>query len=171
MDPEARVSALVAPLVEMFATEVGPDLRPDLEAGLKGEARALVGALDQGLAEKDLRDLLVRQVELEVLGAPEARRGDVLRAWSKARELVAHLDPLGLRSRELVREFRAKGLSADLKSRASVLVDEIVRVSRAAPHEVLARERGTVGVILMNCATVLTDGLLGFDPATSPEVA
>jgi hypothetical protein len=171
MDPEARVSALVAPIVEMFAAEVGAELRPDLEAGLRCEARGLVGALDQGLEEKDLRDVLVRQVELEVLRAPATQRGDILRAWSKSRELADQLQPLGLRSRELVREFRAKGRTDVLKAEAARLVDEIVRTARAAPPEVLRKERGTVAVILMNCATVTTDGLLGFDPETSPEVA
>src|SRR5690349_5235192 len=155
MDPlDARVSALVAPLVAMFEGELAPELLPDLEKGLRGEARSLVGALDLGLAEKDLRDMLVRQVELEVLGAPEGRRADVLRAWSSGRELEAQLQPLGLRSRELVRELRQKGRTdEDLKARALSLTDEIVKTVRAAPPEVAARERGVVGVILMNCVT------------------
>jgi len=165
------VSALVAPLIEMFATELGADLRADLEAGLKGEARSLVGALDQGFEEKELRDHLVRQVELEVLAAPKERRADVLRAWARGRQLAEALDPLGLRSRELAREFRAQGRSEDLKARALALTDEIVKAARAAPPEVLARERGIVAVILMNCVTVLTDGLVGFDPDSSPEIA
>jgi len=171
VDEDARVDALVAPVIEMFKDEVGAELRADLEAGLRGEARSLVAALDQGFDEKDLRDHLVRQVELEVLAAPAASRAEVLKSWSGARELAAALEPLGLRSRELVREFRASGRTEALKARAAALTDEIVKTARSAPAPVLARERGTIAVILMNCVTVLSDGLLGFDPATSPEIA
>jgi len=167
---DPRVAALVAPIVAMFAEELGAELEPQLQAGLENEARSLVGALDQGFEEKELRDHLVRQVELEVLGAPAEKRAAVLRAWSGTRELTGALEPLGLRSRELVRELRASGRTDDLVQRAQALTEEIVRAARAAPPEVLARERGTVAVILMNCVTVLTDSLLGYDPEQAPEV-
>ncbi|MEZ0230073.1 MAG: hypothetical protein ACAI25_15730 [Planctomycetota bacterium] len=163
MDLETRVNDLVAPLIERFAGTVDAALRPDLESGLRGEARALVGALEQGLTEKDLRDLIARQLELEVLSAPPELRGDVLRAWAGSRALLAALEPLGLRARELVRELRASGLDDALKAEASRVLDEVVRVARAAPPEVLARERGTVAIVLGNCALVLSDGLLGPD--------
>ncbi len=163
MTREARVEAIVRPLVERFAPLLGSDLRAVLEEGLREEARVLADGVEQGFAEEDLRDLLARRVERDVLAVGPERRGEVLRGWVAARDLVVALEPLGLRARELVREHRAKGLTPPLKAEAARLLDEVVGVARAAPAAAVARERATIQVVLANCANVLADGLLGPD--------
>src|SRR5262249_49514984 len=127
----------------------------------------MLGALETegGPSETELREILARQVELEVLRAPPDARLAIVKAWVLAGELEVQLHPLGLRSRDLVREFRAEGCTSALKARATELMDEVVRVARAAPPEGLHRARPTVGVILVNCVTVLTDGLLSIEGA------